>query len=87
MLKLDGSGLTYRTLFGGSRRVEWAQLARPERVSLGSRSKVPAGFVLHLTDGTNLRLNLKPFTREAVNTVCQVAGAGSNTSLERTRDR
>jgi hypothetical protein len=85
LLRLDASGITYRTLFGGSRRVAFAQLASPEAVLLSSRSKIPLGFVLHLTDGTNLRLNLKPFTREAVTTVSEVVGAGSNKSLERTR--
>ena len=87
LLKFDASGITYRTLFGGSRRVEFAQLASPESISLSFGSKVPLGFILHLTDGTNLRLNLKPFPRDAVNAVSEMAGAGSNKSLERTRAR
>jgi hypothetical protein len=70
-LRLDDSGIEYRALFGSSFSVSYAEIT-----SLKSRTVVYGrGFVrewiLHLRDGRRLRLNLKPFPREAYGALCQ----------------
>jgi hypothetical protein len=70
-LRLDDSGIEYRVLFGRSFSVSYAEVS-----SLKSRTVVfGRGFVrewiLHLQDGRRLRMNLKPFPKEAYGALCQ----------------
>ena len=64
-LRIDDSGIEYRDLLGKTFRV-----AYPEIDSLKSRP-ITTGrgnyrlWVLHLRDGRSLRINLKPFPRDA----------------------
>lgn len=64
-LRLDEWGIEYRDLFGRNFRVAYAEIAflKSQRVSTGRGFAVE--WILHLHDGSQLRLNLKPFPRDA----------------------
>ena len=69
-LRIDDWGVEYRDLFGRNFRV-----AYPEIVSLKSHT-LPGRYsahewLLHLHDGRQLRINLKPFPRGAYDLLCE----------------
>jgi len=70
-LRIDDSGLEYRALLGRSFNIAFSEIAflKSRVVSYGR------GFgyewMLHLHDGRQLRLNLKPFPREVYGVLCQ----------------
>jgi hypothetical protein len=69
-LRIDDWGIEYRDLFGGSFRVAYSEI-----VSLKSHW-VPGRYsaqkwLLHLHDGRQLRVNLKPFPRAVYGLLCE----------------
>jgi len=70
-LRIDDSGLEYRDLFGKSFKVSFSEIAflKSRVISLGRGSGYE--WMLHLHDGRQLRLNLKPFPRNVYGLLCQ----------------
>jgi hypothetical protein len=70
-LRIDDSGIEYRDLFGRNFKVAYSEIAflTSRVISSGRGSYVE--WMLHLHDGRRLRVNLKPFPREAYDSLCQ----------------
>ena len=70
-LRIDDWGIDYRDLLGRNFKVAYSEVAslKFQTNSYGGRSY--GQWLLHLHDGRRLRLNLKPFPREAYRTLCQ----------------
>jgi hypothetical protein len=64
-LRLDDSGIEYRDLFGRSFRVAYSQVDSLKTRTLSSGRGIYRQWTLHLGDGRDLRINLKPFPGEA----------------------
>ena len=75
-LRIDTSGIAYRCLFKGERRLEYSRI---EAVREGLRAPVTRtalGISLRLTDGNTVLINLKPFPRAAIDAVCSIPCLG-----------
>jgi len=70
-LRIDDWGIDYRDLLGRNVRVAYSEVSslKYQTKSYGGRSY--GLWLLHLHDGRSLRLNLKPFPREAYRALCR----------------
>jgi len=64
-LRLDDSGIEYRDLCGRSFRVAYADVESLKSRTRSSGRGIYRQWILHLRDGRDLRINLKPFPRDA----------------------
>jgi hypothetical protein len=70
-LRIDDSGIQYRALFGRSFNVAFSEIAFLKSRVISYGRGFSYEWMLHLHDGRQLRLNLKPFPREVYGLLCQ----------------
>jgi hypothetical protein len=70
-LRIDDSGIEYRDLFGRNFGVAYTEISSLKSRAVSSGGRIGYEWILHLRDGRNLRLNLKPFPREAYGILCE----------------
>jgi len=86
-LRIDATGISYRSLFKGERRLAYSQITAVRKRVVAPVSRRPLGLGLELVGGHIVLLNLKPFPWAATEAILAIPALGSNTSLERTRER
>jgi hypothetical protein len=69
-LRLDDSGIEYRDLFSRNFRLPYSEISSLKSRTISGRFSATQ-WTLHLHDGRKLRINLKPFPREAWQLLCQ----------------
>jgi hypothetical protein len=85
-LRIDATGLSYRSLFGGNRRAEYSQILSIGPYAVAPVSQVPLGIAVNLRGGGRILINAKPFSREALAAVRSLPHLGSNSALEQPRE-
>jgi hypothetical protein len=84
-LRIDATGITYRTLFGAPRRAEYSEIVSVDPYAVAPVSRRPLGIAVNLKDGRRILINAKPFSREALIAIRSLPHSGSNNALERAR--
>jgi hypothetical protein len=69
-LRFDDSGIEYRDLFGRNFRLTYSEIVSLSSRTISGRFSATE-WMLHLHDGRKVRINLKPFSLEALQLLCQ----------------
>lgn len=82
-LRFDATGFSYRSLFRGTRWIPYTDVKGIASSNRAPASGASIGIRVALVDGSSVVLNMKPFSRSAMDAVLALPQLGSNPSLER----
>jgi len=76
-LRIDDSGIEYRSLLGGSFRIPYSEIDSLRTHTIRTSRGLYRQWVLQLRDGRSLPMNLKPFVSSAYSVLLQRIRGGA----------